>query len=275
MDVAPPPDGAGQSPRGCRLALVLLSLAVVPLLALGFAADVLLGLPPRSAVKELARKNPPSTAMMREREDEARKTGKPQRRVQAFVPISRIGRPLLRAVITSEDPNFFSHRGIDWNELRESFRIDLRLGRFFRGGSTITQQLAKNLFLSRRKSVVRKAREMIIARWLEADLGKARILELYLNVIEFGDGVWGCEAASRLYYGHSAAELSTDEAAGLAAIIPSPLRLNPLRNPAGYTRVQKRVLFLMEKRPDILRSLGSLGSSAPEEPEPQDSSPGV
>jgi monofunctional biosynthetic peptidoglycan transglycosylase len=177
-----------------------------------------------------------------------------------------MARPLLVAVVTAEDPNFFAHRGIDWGELKESVRADVRLGTFFRGGSTITQQLAKNLFLSSRKSLVRKAREMIIARWLEADLGKARILELYLNVIEFGDGVYGCEAASRLYFGKAAADLNASEAAGLAGIIPSPRRLNPLRNAPGFARVQKRVLWLMARRPDVARAVGALGAARPEEP---------
>src|SRR5206468_335698 len=136
---------------------------------------------------------------------------------QLWVPITRVSRNLIHAVVAAEDPKFFGHEGIDWDAVKESMEKDVRERRFARGGSTITQQLAKNLFFTTHKSVTRKLREMIAARRLEAELKKARILELYVNVIEWGDGVYGCEAAARRYYGKSAAELDEDEAAGLAA----------------------------------------------------------
>jgi monofunctional biosynthetic peptidoglycan transglycosylase len=153
---------------------------------------------------------------------------------------------------------------------------NVRERRFARGGSTITQQLAKNVFFNTRKSLTRKLRELVVTRWLEADLPKRRILELYLNVIEWGDGVYGCEAASQRYYGKSAADLDELEAAGLAAMIPSPRRINPKVDPARFARAQKRVLWLMAHAGYVKRDVGQLGAEPPapaeddSEPEPEE-----
>ena len=111
-------------------------------------------------------------------------------------------------MIAAEDQNFFGHEGVDWEAIQESVEKNVEKGRFARGGSTITQQLAKNLFFGTRKSVTRKLRELVVTRWLEEDLSKRRILALYLNVIEWGDGVYGCEAAARRYYGKPASDLT-------------------------------------------------------------------
>jgi monofunctional biosynthetic peptidoglycan transglycosylase len=148
-------------------------------------------------------------------------------------------------VVTAEDARFFGHGGVDWQALRESAERDWQQRRFVRGGSTITQQLAKNLYFSTHKSLLRKLRELVVARWLEQDLPKRRILELYLNVIEWGDGIYGCEAAAQAYYGKPAAALDVREAAGLAAMIPNPRRINPKLDPARHARAQARVLWLM------------------------------
>jgi monofunctional biosynthetic peptidoglycan transglycosylase len=164
------------------------------------------------------------------------------------------------AVVVAEDPNFFVHKGIDWEALREAARTDIRLKRYFSGGSTITQQLAKNLYFTSQKSLVRKVREFIVAQWLEGALNKMRILEIYLNVIEWGDGVYGCEAAARHYYGKSASDLSAEEAAGLAAMIPSPRRLNPDVNPRRHALATRRVLLLMSMRSDLRRATGAVGA---------------
>jgi monofunctional biosynthetic peptidoglycan transglycosylase len=245
---------------------VLRSFIGLGILLLGFFLYVVAGLPSRSAVRSLARTTPARTALMRERETQARKAKRVLGHSQAWVPLDRVSRSLVDAVVVAEDPNFFSHNGIDWGALKEAAQADFRLRRYFSGGSTITQQLAKNLFFSSRKSVVRKIRELIVARWLEDALNKRRILELYLNIIEWGDGVYGCEAAAHRYYGKSAAELSETEAAGLAAMIPSPRRFNPRTNPAGHQQAQRRILFLMSQRGDLKRAVGGVGAVPAEEP---------
>ena len=235
-------------------------------LVLALAAWLIAGLPPRSAVRSLAKANPGPTALMQQRAEEARAKRRPARREQAWVPLGAISRSLIQAVLVAEDIKFLGHEGIDWEAIRESMERDVREGRFVRGGSTITQQLAKNLFLSTRKDPVRKLRELIVARWLEADLSKRRILELYLNVIEWGDGVYGCEAAARRYYGKSAADLGEEEAAGLAAMIPNPRRINPQASPLRHARAQRRILWLMARAGYVRQGTAGLGAEPPEEP---------
>ena len=229
------------------------------------AAYVLWGLPARRDVSALVRTNPATTGVMRQREGEARAAGRAPRRQQAWVPLSRISRNLVHAVLSSEDQKFFGHQGVDWDAIEKSVQEDRKRWRLARGGSTITQQLAKNLFFTTHKSPARKLRELIVARWLEDDLTKARILELYLNVIEWGDGVYGAEAAARRYYGKPASALDADEAAGLAAMIPNPRRINPRVDPGRFARAQHRVLWLMAHAGYLSRS--GLGAEPPP-PEP-------
>jgi monofunctional biosynthetic peptidoglycan transglycosylase len=225
------------------------------------------GLPARNDVRALARSNPAETGVMKQRAAEALAAHRRYGREQVWVPITRVSRHLIHAVVAAEDPRFFGHEGVDWDAVKESVEVNVRKRGFVRGGSTITQQLAKNLFFSTRKSITRKLMELVVARWMEADLGKKRILEIYLNVIEWGDGLYGCEAAARRYYGKSAAALDEYEAAGLAAMIPSPRRINPSVNPARYARAQKRVLWLMAHAGYVRRDVGGLGSEPPP-PEP-------
>jgi monofunctional biosynthetic peptidoglycan transglycosylase len=243
------------------------------LILLGYVSYVLLGLPPRAAVSSLGRTNPARTGVMRQREEEARSRKRKPAHSQVFVPLERISRALIEAVLVAEDPKFFGHDGVDWEALQESVETDIQKRTYVRGGSTITQQLAKNLFFTTRKSLTRKIRELIVARWLEKDLAKRRILELYLNVIEWGDGVYGCEAAAQRYYGKSASELTTEEAAGLAAMIPSPRRINPLTNPKQFALAQRRVLSLME-RSGYIKGAGGLGTP-PSKPavDPEEAAP--
>ena len=163
---------------------------------------------------------------------EAAREGKSTRRVQRWVPYSRISQNLKRAVLVAEDAAFWDHEGIDLEELRKSIEINWEQGRAVRGASTITQQLAKNLYLSPSRDPLRKLRELIIARRLEAALPKARIFEIYLNVIEWGDGIWGAEAAARTYFGIPASALNRQQAALLAGAIINPRVLNPAR-PTG------------------------------------------
>ena len=252
---------AGRAPAPLWKRLLFVALVVL----LGYAGFVLWGLPPRAEVRALQKRNPGLTGVMRQREDEARAANRKARRVQAWVPIGQVSRHLIQAVVTAEDPKFFGHEGVDWEAVQESFETNLRKHAFARGGSTITQQVAKNVFFTTRKSVTRKLRELVVARWLEEDLSKRRILEIYLNVIEWGDGVYGCQAAAQRYYGKPAAALSVEEAAGLAAMIPSPRRINPRVNPARHARAQKRILWLMARAGYVKRDVGGLGAEPPEE----------
>jgi monofunctional biosynthetic peptidoglycan transglycosylase len=214
---------------------------------------------------------------MRQRDQEAQDAHRKLRHVQTWVPIARVSRHLIHAVVAAEDPNFFGHEGVDWEAVRESLEKDIKTHRFARGGSTITQQLAKNLFFTTRKSVVRKLREMVVARRLEGELSKKRILELYLNVIEWGDGLYGCEAAAQRYYGKSAADLGEIEAAGLAAMIPSPRRINPGVNARRHAHAQKRILWLMSRLGYVRKNVAGLGATPPppepEEPDDDDALP--
>jgi monofunctional biosynthetic peptidoglycan transglycosylase len=196
-------------------------------------------------VRPLKTANPTTTAFMQLRDDEARANGRTPRRVQHWASYNRISPDLKRAVLVAEDDAFWQHEGIDLGQLQESIEVDWARGRFSRGGSTITQQLAKNLYLSPSKNPLRKLRELIIARRLEAELKKARILELYLNVIEWGDGVYGVDGAARRYFQKSAAELGPAEAALLAAAIVNPRVLNPARPSTRLLRRQQLILRRM------------------------------
>jgi monofunctional biosynthetic peptidoglycan transglycosylase len=178
-------------------------------------------------VRPLIKENPSTTAFIRLRADEALAKGQKPRRVQRWVAYRFMSPDLKRAVLLAEDDAFFQHEGVDLAQLQESIEIDWAKGKFTRGASTITQQLAKNLYLSPSRNPLRKLRELIIARRLEAELKKARILELYLNVIEWGDGIYGAEAAAQSYFNESAADLNEEDAALLAGAIVNPRLLNP------------------------------------------------
>ena len=196
-------------------------------------------------VRPLAVSNPITTAFIELRIDEAREKGLRPRRVQRWVGYTHVSQELKRAVLVAEDDAFFQHEGVDLEQLQESLELDWLKGRFARGGSTITQQLAKNLYLSPSKNPLRKLRELIIARRLEAELKKARILELYLNVIEWGDGIYGAEAAAQTYFREPAADLDPNEAALLAGAIINPRLLNPARPTARLLRRQRLILRRM------------------------------
>jgi len=246
---------------------LLLKIGIAGLLVLAvLAVWAVAGLPSRSDVAALARDAPGPTALMRQREREAEKAGRRARRVQAYVPVSRISRHLIHAVLAAEDQKFFGHEGVDWEAVKESAEANRKAGRFARGGSTITQQLAKNLYFGTSRTPMRKLRELIVARWLEQELTKRRILELYLNVIEWGDGIYGAEAAARAWVGKPAAALEPAEAAGLAAMIPNPRRINPRVGAARHARAQQRVLWLMGQAGYLGRS--GMGAEPPPPPEP-------
>jgi monofunctional glycosyltransferase len=217
-------------------------LVATAALGFGFLAYVYLTLPD---VAPLAAANPPTTAFMELRAAEAAARGTAPRRIRRWVPYGRIAGALKRAVLVAEDDAFWQHDGIDVKQIKASLERDLQKGSFSRGASTITQQLAKNLYLSPSKNPVRKLRELLVARRLEASLTKTRIFEIYLNVIEWGDGIYGAEAASRTYFHKPASALSAEEAALLAACIVNPRIMNPAHETPGLLRRQKLILGRM------------------------------
>ena len=208
----------------------------------GYAVYVYLTLPD---VRPLATANPQTTAFIELRAREARARGQTPRRIQQWVRYGRISPHLIRAVLVAEDGKFWTHEGVDFEQLRESIEVNIERMEFARGASTITQQLAKNLYLSPSKNPMRKVREWLIARRLEANLTKQRILELYLNVSEWGEGIYGVEAAARSYFGKSAAEIGPQEAALLAGALVNARLLNPGRPTARLLRRQQMILRRM------------------------------
>jgi monofunctional glycosyltransferase len=196
-------------------------------------------------VRTLRKQRPASTAFMDLRAKQAKAAGKAPRAVHRWVSYEQISPALKRAVLVAEDAGFWDHDGIDLNEIRASLEINWMRGEMLRGGSTITQQLAKNLYLSPTRNPYRKVVELMITRRLEAELSKARIFELYLNMIEWGDGVWGAEAAARTYFGSSAASLSASQSALLAAAIINPRIYTPARPNARLLRRQQIILGRM------------------------------
>jgi monofunctional biosynthetic peptidoglycan transglycosylase len=201
-------------------------------------------------VRELRQTTPDNTAFMRLRAAEAEGEGRALRMQRRWVPYSQISPTLRRAVLLAEDAAFWGHTGMDLAELRASIN-DWWGGALLRGGSTITQQLAKNLYLTPTRNPYRKLVELLIARRLEAELSKTRILELYLNLIEWGDGIWGAEAAARAYFGTPASAVSAEQAALMAGAIINPRLYNPARPSPRLLRRQQIILQRMERRPSL------------------------
>jgi len=196
-------------------------------------------------VRPLATSNPKTTAFMELRARESERDGKPFQFDQRWVPYSRISTNLKRAVLAAEDSAFWQHEGIDVEQIRVAVQQAMDKGSVPRGASTLTQQLAKNLYLSPSRDPLRKLRELVITRRLEAALSKQRIFEIYLNVVEWGDGVWGAEAAARHYFGVSASALSRQQAALLAGALINPRRYNPGRPPRRLLNRQRIILARM------------------------------
>jgi monofunctional biosynthetic peptidoglycan transglycosylase len=191
-------------------------------------------------VTGLSREDPKTTALIE------RRTKKGAKREQVWVGLHRISEKLQWAVIVSEDASFWSHEGYDLYEVWQALWRAPFTGRV-RGASTLTQQLAKNLYLSEDRSLLRKGKELVLARRLETSLDKKRILELYLNVVEWGDGIYGAEAAARAYFGKPAADLDAAEAAALAARLPSPKKRNLKKPSKKYRAAAWRTLDLMRQ----------------------------
>jgi monofunctional biosynthetic peptidoglycan transglycosylase len=226
-----------------RFALGLVLLLVLP--PAGLALYWWLTFPD---VKRLAATNPATTALIEAHLDEARAQDPDAEAVRIWAPLAEIAPALQHAVIVSEDASFYFHEGFDWEGIREAALRNVESGRLARGGSTITQQLAKNLYLSSDKTLLRKANEALITYALERYLTKKRILELYLNVVEWGKGVYGAEAAARHHFGKHAADLSEEEAALLAAMLPSPRTYDPLKVTRYLSTRQQQILRLLDER---------------------------
>ena len=210
---------------------------------LAYAGYIYLTLPD---VRGLAKDNPTTTAFMQLRIDEAREDGRARFAIRhRWVPYNQISPNLRRAVIVTEDAGFYDHDGIDLNEVKAALEKNWEEGQFVRGASTITQQLAKNLYLSPSRNPMRKVKELLITRRLEAALTKRRILEIYLNMIEWGDGIFGCEAAARAYFGQPCASLSPDQAALLAGAIINPREHSPAKPTRRLLRRQQIILKRM------------------------------
>jgi len=199
-------------------------------------------------VSSLRTINPKKTSFMAYREREWRDKGKRIKIDKRWVPISYISPYLVKAVIIAEDDKFWSHRGFDFEAIQKAIERDVKEGRLRFGGSTISQQLTKNLYLTPTKNPLRKIKEAIITWRLEKTLSKRRILELYLNVVEWGVGIFGAEAASLHYYGKSSRDLDPLEAARLAAILPNPIRYR-VDSGSGYAEKRARIIYeIMVKR---------------------------
>ena len=223
--------------------LLGVALAVVALAALG--SFLLWRSLPDPA--QFATRAPASTALMQQRRAEAARSGKAYRVDYRPVSIDRISPRLVRAVVASEDASFFGHAGFDWDEIRNAAEQNWKAGRTVRGASTITQQLAKNLWLGTERSYLRKAREALLAVKLERSLPKRRILTLYLDVAEWGNGVFGAEAAARHWFGTSARDLTAAQACVLAAMLPAPRRAALAPAPRWLARKARRLLGLLER----------------------------
>jgi monofunctional biosynthetic peptidoglycan transglycosylase len=215
------------------------------------------------SISRLRNENPTTSSMIEFRLSEAKAEGREPRKFMIWTPIEQISPHLQRAVLASEDSRFFEHNGFDWEAIQKAWDEAVREGEkeakaegdynpdgwippmpsFRRGASTVSQQLAKNLFLSEDRNFLRKGREAVYTYFIERSLSKKRILEIYLNVIEWGDGIYGAEAASRNYFKKSASNLTREEAAFLAAMIPSPLNIfSPEKNRKRVVRRQRVLL---------------------------------
>jgi len=199
-------------------------------------------------VSKWKKENPKKTAFMEYREKQWKEKGRKINLHQIWVPLSNISPYLIKAVLIAEDDKFWRHEGFDYEAIRKAIERDLKAKKLKFGGSTLSQQLARNLYLSPEKSLLRKMSEALITWRMEKVLSKRRILELYLNVVEWGEGIFGIEAASRHYYGKTSSQLSPLEATRLAAILPSPKRYNPLGDQRYVTTRANDIYNIMIQR---------------------------
>ena len=208
---------------------------------------------------------------MEYREKASKEKRKPYRVYQVWVPFSKISPYLVKAVLIAEDDKFWKHEGFDYEAIQKAIEKDLKAKKFKSGGSTVTQQLARNLYLSPEKSMTRKFFEAVITWRMEQTLSKKRILELYLNVVEWGDGIFGAEAASQHYYGKPSSQLTPEEAARLAAVLPNPKKYNPIGEQRYVISRSNLIYSIMVERgiviPEYKEVTGENDSSPPEKSE--------
>jgi len=197
---------------------------------------------------KLKKENPKKTALMEYRKKASKEKGKVYRIYQSWVPFSKISPYLIKAVLIAEDDKFWRHEGFDYEAIQKAIEKDLKAKKFKFGGSTITQQLAKNLYLSPEKSMIRKIPEAFITWRIEKVLSKRRILELYLNIAEWGEGIFGAEAASRHYFGKPSSQLTPEEAARLASVLPNPKKYNPVGDQRYVTNRSNLIYSIMIQR---------------------------
>ena len=202
-------------------------------------------------VSALRKANPKKSAFMKYRESEWQQQGKKKKIVQRWVPLSQISPYVIKAVIIAEDDKFWSHEGFDFDAMQKALEKDLKEKKFKVGGSTISQQLAKNLYLSPSKNPIRKIMEAVLTWRLERNLSKKRIIEIYLNVAEWGDGLFGVEAAAQHYYGKPASDLSAMESARLAAVLPNPRRYDPTGS-GRYVAYRSELIYQIMVRRGIV-----------------------
>ncbi|MBM4168199.1 MAG: monofunctional biosynthetic peptidoglycan transglycosylase [Ignavibacteria bacterium] len=219
---------------------------VVAALAAWVALEIVLL--PFGAIRELRRINPSETAFMRDYISRTEEAGRRPRLRHRWIPLGQIPLHARNAVILAEDGAFWSHSGFDWFEFGESLKKNFAELRAARGASTISQQLVKNLYLSPSKNPMRKIKEWILTWWLEQSLRKERILEVYLNVIEWGDGVYGVQAGAQYHFGKDASLLTREEGARMAAMIPSPRRYKPGQTTRYLDRYTRTILTRMNAR---------------------------
>jgi monofunctional biosynthetic peptidoglycan transglycosylase len=222
-------------------------------------------------LSKLKKENPKKTALIEYREKASKEKGKPYRINQRWIPFSKISSYLVKAVLIAEDDKFWKHEGFDYEAIQKAIEKDLKARKYKVGASTITQQLVKNLYLSPGKSVIRKISEALITWRMEKVLPKKRILELYLNVAEWGEGIFGVEAASRHYYGKPSSELSPEEAARLASVLPNPRKYNPVgdqryvinRSNLIYSIMIQRGIVIPEYKEIYKEDIGGFEPSSP------------
>ena len=227
--------------------------------------------------RELASGNPSTTAFIELRRAEAAQASRPLVIKWQWRRLNQISPYLRAAVIYAEDARFYDHEGVDWVAIEHAVEANYQRGKMAVGGSTITQQLAKNLYLSPSRSLLRKVRELLIAARLESDLTKPRILELYLNVVEWGDGIFGAEAAARHWFGRSARQLTPAQAARLVVALPNPFLRSPRHRSATLQRKVGRILAMLRR--DGLINQESFAAAAAEAglppPPPRKATPGT
>ena len=199
-------------------------------------------------LSKLNKENPKKTALMEYREKASKEKGKPYKMNQQWVPLSKISSYLVKAVLIAEDDKFWKHEGFDYEAIQKAIEKDLKAKKYKVGASTITQQLVKNLYLSPEKSLTRKISEALITWRMEKVLPKKRILELYLNVVEWGEGIFGVEAASRYYFGKPSSQLTPQEAARLASVLPNPRKYNPVGDQRYVTNRSNLIYSIMIQR---------------------------